>query len=78
MSYAGVDVDLHDLFAISGIGFSFAYINYNDTILMYPGALYQQMEPTAFLAELYGLNLSVYLSSELVGADRQQQIWEYG
>jgi hypothetical protein len=76
MRYAGVGVDLHDVFAISGIGFSFAYIRYNDTLLMYPGALYQQLEPTAFMAELYGLNLSVYYSSELEGAVQQQQIWE--
>jgi hypothetical protein len=76
MRYAGIDVDLHDVFALSGIGFSFAYIKYNDTMLMYPGALYQQLEPTAFMAELYGLNLSVYLSSEITGAAQQQQIWE--
>ena len=76
MRYAGADVDLYDIFALSGIGTSFAYIRYNDTLLIYPGALYQQMEPTAFLAEIYGLNLSVYLSSEVTGADRQQQIWE--
>jgi hypothetical protein len=76
MRYAGIEVDLHDVFAISGIGFSFAYINYNDTLLIYPGALYQQLEPTAFMADLYDLNLTAYYSSELTGAIEQQQIWE--
>jgi len=69
--YLGVDLDLHDVLAITGVGFSFAYIRYNDTLLMVPGALYQQVEPTEFLANLYGLNQTVYLGSGISNLEGQ-------
>ncbi|MGY5862033.1 MAG: C39 family peptidase [Candidatus Thorarchaeota archaeon] len=75
MQHAGAAVELHDLFALSTVGFSYAYIRFNDTMLMFPGAIYQQVEPTKFAADLYGLNFSIYLDSELTGADLQTQLW---
>ncbi|MFW9926559.1 MAG: hypothetical protein ACFFDM_07335, partial [Candidatus Thorarchaeota archaeon] len=39
MQYAGVDLDLYDVFAASTIGFSFAYFRYDESFLMFPGAL---------------------------------------
>jgi hypothetical protein len=71
MQYHGADVSLHDLFALSGIGFSFAYIRYNDTLLIYPGALYQQIDPANLACELVGLNYSVYFNADLEGIEQQ-------
>ncbi|MCF2138226.1 MAG: BtrH N-terminal domain-containing protein [Candidatus Thorarchaeota archaeon] len=71
LQYAGVDVTLHDLLALSGIGFSFSYIRYNDTLLMFPGALYQQIDPVVFVTRLYGLNYSIYFDASVEGIDEQ-------
>jgi hypothetical protein len=76
LQYIGVNVNMHDVFAASSIGFSFAYIHYNDTILVYPGVIYTQAEPINFLADLYGVNYTIYLSEELSGASDYEQIWE--
>ncbi len=76
LQYIDVDLDLHDVFAASTIGFSYAYIHYNDTILTYPGAIYTQAEPLDFLADLYGVNYTIYLSEELTGAMEYEQYWE--
>ncbi len=75
MQHAGAPVELHDLFALSTVGFSYAYIRYNDTMLMFPGAIYQQVEPTKLATDLYGLNFSIYLDGGLTGAELQTQLW---
>ncbi len=71
LQYAGADVSLYDLLALSGIGFSFSYIRINDTLLMFPGALYQQIDPVVFVTNLYGLNYSIYFDSNVEGIDEQ-------
>lgn len=76
MQYAGIDVSLYDVFAASSIGFSFAYFHINDTILMFPGAIYSQLEPTDFIANLYGINYTLYVSSDIPYIDENIQIWE--
>ncbi len=69
--YAGVDITLHDLMALSGIGFSFSYIRYNDTMLTFPGALYQQIDPIVFVTDMYALNYSIYFDANIEGIDSQ-------
>ncbi len=76
MQAAGVDVDLYDVFAASSIGFSFAYFSINDTRLMFPGALYAQVEPAQFLSDLYGLNYTLYLGSDIDGVEQAVQVYE--
>ena len=76
MEYAGVYLSLYDVFAASTIGFSFAYFNVNDTILMLPGALYTQAEPTDYLAELYGVDYTLYIDSGIPNLDQNLQVWE--
>ncbi len=76
MEYAGVDVSLYDVFAASTIGFSFAYFNINDTMLMFPGALYTQAEPTDYLAELYGLDYTLYIDTDIPNLEQNLQVWE--
>ncbi|MFX1543526.1 MAG: hypothetical protein ACFFCR_10995 [Promethearchaeota archaeon] len=73
---AGVDLDLHDVLAATGVGLSFAYVRYNDTWLIYPGAIYMQAEPTQFLADLYGLNLTMYFDTSTPSADQLVEVWE--
>lgn len=76
LQYIDVDLDLHDVFAVSTIGFSYAYIHYNDTLLTYPGAIYTQAEPLDFLADLHGVNFTIFMSEGLTGASEYEQYWE--
>ncbi len=76
MQYAGVDLTLHDVFAASTVGFSFAYFRFDDTWLMFPGTLYTQAEPTHFLAELYGVNYTIYLGDTTPNLEQNVQVWE--
>jgi len=76
MQYAGVDVTMYDVFAASTIGFSFAYFRFDDTLLMFPGALYTQVEPTQFLADLYGVNYTLYVGNTIPSLEQNVQVWE--
>lgn len=76
MEYAGVDLSLYDVFAATTVGFSFAYFNVNDTMLMLPGALYTQAEPTDYLAELYGVDYTLYIDSDIPNLEQNLQVWE--
>jgi hypothetical protein len=76
MQYDGVDMNLGDVLAASSVGFSFAYFHINDTMLMFPGPLYTQAEPTKFFADLYGVNYTLYLSSDTPYLEQNVQVWE--
>ncbi|MFW9893510.1 MAG: C39 family peptidase, partial [Candidatus Thorarchaeota archaeon] len=76
MQYAGVDLDLYDVFASSTIGFSFAYFRFDDAFLMFPGALLTQVEPTNFLANLYGVNYTQYLGSDIPDLEQTVQVYQ--
>jgi hypothetical protein len=76
MQYAGADLNLYDVFAATSIGFSFAYFHINDTMLMFPGALYTQAEPTEFLANLYGVNYTLYIGSDIPALEENVQVWQ--
>lgn len=76
MQYAGVDLTMYDVFAASTIGFSFAYFRFDDTLLIYPGALYAQVEPTQFLAGLYGVNYTLYVGNTIPALEQNVQVWE--
>lgn len=76
MQYAGADVSLYDVFAASSIGFSFAYFHINDTMLMFPGSLYSQAEPTHYLADLYGIDYTLYVDTSIPNFEQNVQVWE--
>ncbi|MCK5266282.1 MAG: C39 family peptidase, partial [Candidatus Thorarchaeota archaeon] len=76
MQYAGADVNLYDVFAASSIGFSFAYFHINDTILMFPGSLYTQAQPTHYLAGLYGIDYTLYVDASIPNLEQNVQVWE--
>ncbi|MHA2024306.1 MAG: C39 family peptidase [Candidatus Thorarchaeota archaeon] len=75
MQYAGVDMDLYDVFAASTIGFSFAYFKFEETLLLFPGALLTQVEPTHFLANLYGVNYTQYFGSGIPDLEQTVQVY---
>ena len=76
MQYAGADVSLYDVFAATSIGFSFAYFRINDTMLMFPGSLYTQAEPTHYLAGLYGIDYTLYVDASIPNLEQNVQVWE--
>ncbi|MFW9793836.1 MAG: C39 family peptidase [Candidatus Thorarchaeota archaeon] len=76
MQYAGADVDLYDVFALSTIGFSFSYFRFDDKFLIYPGAILTQVEPTDFLADLYGVNYTLYLGTDTPDLEQVVQVYQ--
>ena len=74
MQAAGAPLPLHKLFAASGIGFSFSYYSFNDTRLTINGAVYNQLTPTFFVSDLYGLNTSIYFAEYMPQAASIQQV----
>ncbi len=71
MQYEGAPRSLHDLFLLTGSGFTFAYIRYNDTMLIYPGVLFSQLLPVLFACRLYGLSYSLYCYTDTPGISNQ-------
>ncbi|MFQ5831603.1 MAG: C39 family peptidase [Candidatus Thorarchaeota archaeon] len=64
LQYAGAPLDLRNLFAASGIGFSAGYIRYEELAVFLPGAALRQMEPLPTLADLYGLDIDIYYDDD--------------
>jgi len=58
---AGVPIDLHTFFAVSGIGFTNAFVRVNDTMMMLPGALFRQQAQLLPFCELYGLTHELHV-----------------
>jgi hypothetical protein len=65
LRHAGSPLDLHNLFAASGIGFSAGYIRYEDLAVFLPGVGLRQMEPLPTIAELYGLDIDIYMDDDI-------------
>jgi hypothetical protein len=61
MHCVGVELNLHELFAVSGLGFSIAYVRFNETALMLPGVGFRQQAQLLQICELYGLEHELYL-----------------
>ncbi|MHA2193484.1 MAG: C39 family peptidase, partial [Candidatus Thorarchaeota archaeon] len=57
----GVPIDLHTFFAVSGIGFSNAYVRVNDSMMMLPGAFFRQQAQLLPFCELYGLTHELHV-----------------
>jgi hypothetical protein len=60
LQHAEAPLELHSLFAASGIGFSAGYVRYEDIAVFMPGAFFKQMEPLLILEELYGFDITVH------------------
>ncbi|MHA2158205.1 MAG: C39 family peptidase [Candidatus Thorarchaeota archaeon] len=53
------------LFAASGIGFSTGYIRYEDLAVFLSGSTLRQMEPLPTIANLYGLDIDIYMDDDV-------------
>jgi hypothetical protein len=65
LRHAGAPLDLHSLFAASGIGFSAGYIRYENLAVFLSGSMLRQMEPLPTIANLYGLNIDIYMDDNV-------------
>jgi hypothetical protein len=63
IQYVGVDIDLHDLFAVSGTGFSAFYARSDNDMSFYPGIFLQQIQIGSSTSELLGLNTTYYMDA---------------
>lgn len=63
LNVADVSVDLADVCAVTGIGFSSVYIRYDDNWIFAPGPRYKQPAALSCITELYGLETEFYLDS---------------
>lgn len=63
LQHIGVSLDLHGLFAASGIGFSASYLRFEENLMFWPGAFYRQLAPLYVVSSLYGLNTTIYMDS---------------
>lgn len=60
----GYDLELQDLFAVTGLGFAASYINVEASWAFYAGVLARQTDWFYEFAELHGLEANLYLDSE--------------
>ncbi|MHA2142083.1 MAG: C39 family peptidase [Candidatus Thorarchaeota archaeon] len=72
---AGVPIDLHTFLAVSGIGFSTAYVRVNDTMMLLPGALFRQQEQLLPFCELYGLTHELHMDQNSVWTPVAIEYW---
>jgi hypothetical protein len=63
LNAAGFSLDLADVCAVTGIGYSMAYIRYEDNWLFAPGPMYRQQASLADISEFYGLDTELYFDS---------------
>ncbi len=59
----GMDLDMDDLFAATGSGFSALYFNAESEFSFFPGIFARQMSYFEFFCELYGLDMTLYIDT---------------
>ena len=59
--HAGISLDLSEICAVTGIGFSAFYLQHEDEMIFFNGPMFRQMVPHTVLADLYGLNITLVL-----------------
>ena len=60
----GVQLDLAEVFAASGIGFTAGYVRYEDTWSFFPGSSYRQQSTLVTIADLLGLEVEFYMDTD--------------
>jgi hypothetical protein len=79
IQYAGVDIDLHDLFAVSGIGFSAFYARSGSGLSFTPGVFFHQIDMGDSTSKLLGLNITYYFDiSTQVGSNALYALHQRG
>jgi len=60
----GINLDLAEVSAATGIGFSSSYLRYDDTLLLLSGSFYKQQSILDSLSELLGFEVEFYMDSD--------------
>jgi peptidase C39-like protein len=60
----GFDLDLAEICAATGIGFSASYIRYEDTLTFISGSSYKQQSTLETVAEILGFEVEFYMDSD--------------
>ncbi len=64
LSTINIDLDLAEVCAATGIGFSFSYLRYDDIWTVLPGPLYKQQSVQNTLSDLFGFEIELYMDSD--------------
>lgn len=59
--HAGAPLDLANLFAVSGVGFSSVYVRDTGLAFYRPGVWFRQVPPVGYVSEQYGLNCTFFI-----------------
>jgi hypothetical protein len=65
LSNIGIDLDLAEVCAASGIGFSASYLRYEDTLALLSGTSYKQQSILETFADILGFEVEFYLDSDI-------------
>lgn len=60
----GIQLDLADVFAATGIGFTAGYVRYEDIWMFLSGSMYRQQSTLATAADLFGFEVEFYLDTD--------------
>jgi len=61
-----LDLNLYDILAASGAGFSIVSVSVDEAMTFFPGVMVQQLPWFEFFTDLYGLEMQFYLDSSTV------------
>jgi hypothetical protein len=59
----GLDMNLYDILAASGVGFSMVSLSVDEAMTLLPGVMVRQISWFEFFTDLYGLEMQFYLDS---------------
>jgi len=64
LSCIGIDLDLAEVCAATGIGFSSNYLRYEDTLTFLSGPMYKQQSIQETFSDVFGFDIEFYLDSD--------------
>ncbi|MFX1606647.1 MAG: C39 family peptidase [Promethearchaeota archaeon] len=75
----GLHLNLYDILAATGVGFSMVSISVNEAMAFFPGVMVRQISWFEFFTDLYGLDMQFYLdSSNDYGLNAKQMLTSLG
>lgn len=75
----GLDLNLYDILAATGSGFSMVSVCIDETMMLFPGSMVRQIPWFTFFIDLYGLEMQFYMDSGTeYGLDATQFISYWG
>ncbi len=60
----GVQLDLAQVCAATGMGFTAGYVRYEDTLMFVPGCMYKQQSTLVTIADLLGFEVEFYMDTD--------------